>query len=170
MRFISLIIVFSNLCITAYALENDREQPFHIQADNAEINEVLSKSIYRGSVTVDQGSMHIRADEIEIRTDGHEIIQIVARMQDSSSGLAHYEQQPSTDSELIFANAKEINYMIQEQKLHLTGQAKLHQLDNEFAGELLFYDVGKGIVNLKGSLTPDKKPGRINMTINPKKN
>ena len=166
---ICLILVLTcpggNLC----ALSSDQDELFHIQADGAEIDESTGTSFYRGRVTVDQGTMHIAADEIEIHTHDSEVIQIIARMNKNSTELAHYEQQQDDDAELIYADAKEINYMIQEEKLHLTGQARLHQLPNQFEGELLQYDVKLGIVNLQGSITPDNKSGRINMTLNPKK-
>ena len=90
-------------------------------------------------------------------------------MNKESTELAHYQQQPAEDQALIYANAKEINYMIQEEKLHLTGQAKLQQLPSECEGELLQYDVKQGLVNLRGSDVNGDKTGRINMTLNPKK-
>lgn len=161
------VLALSNGAV--YALSSDQDKLFHIQADSAEIDESTGTSIYRGSVTVDQGTMHIAADEIEIHTHDSEVIQIIARMNKNSKQLAHYQQQPDDDSELIYAKAREINYMIQEEKLHLTGQAKLQQLPNEFEGELLRYDVKRGIVNLRGSITADNNSGRINMTLNPKK-
>jgi lipopolysaccharide export system protein LptA len=169
LNLISVILVLALSNGAAYALSSDQDELFHIQADGAEIDKGTGTSIYRGRVTIDQGTMHISADEIEIRTHDSEVIQIIARMNKDSKELAHYQQQPDDDAELIHADAKEINYMIQEEKLHLTGQAKLRQLPNQFEGELLQYDVKQGIVNLQGSVTPDNKSGRINMTLNPKK-
>jgi len=166
---ISLIFVLALSSGTLHALSSDQDELVQIQADGAEIDEKTGTSVYRGRVTVDQGTMHIAADEIEIHTHDREVIQIIARMDKGSKGLAHYEQLPDDEVELIQADAKEINYMIQERKLHLTGQAKLQQHPNKFEGELLQYDVKLGIVNLKGSVTPANKSGRINMTLNPKK-
>lgn len=166
---ISLFFVLALSNGALYALSSDKDKQFYIQADTAQIDKSTGISVYRGRVTVVQGTMHIAADEIEIHTHDSEVIQIIARMNKNSKALAHYEQQPDKDAELIYANAREINYMIQEEKLHLTGQAKLHQLPNEFEGELLHYDIKRGIVNMKGSITPDNKSGRINMTLNPKK-
>jgi lipopolysaccharide export system protein LptA len=151
------------------ALTSDRDQPFHIQADGAEIDESTGISIYRGRVNVDQGSMKILADEIEIHTNDSEVIQIIARMHDKNDKLAHYEQQPDADGELITAEAREINYFIQEEKLHLIGKARLYQTPNSFEGELLHYDLQRGIVNLKGRPASEDGDGRINMILKPKK-
>lgn len=164
---LSFVLALSNGAV--YALSSDQDKQFDIQADTAQIDKSTGISVYRGRVTVNQGTMHIAADEIEIHTHNNEVIQIIARMNKNSKQLAHYQQQPDDDSELIYAKAREINYMIQEEKLHLTGQAKLQQLPNEFEGELLRYDVKRGIVNLRGSITADNNSGRINMTLNPKK-
>ena len=164
---LTLVLALSNGAL--YALSSDRSELFHIQADGAEIDESTGTSFYRGRVTVTQGTMHIASDEVEIHTDNSEIIQIIARMNKNSKGLAHYEQQPDDDAELIYADAREINYLIQEEKLHLIGQAELQQLPNQFKGELLQYDVRRGIVNMKGSVTSDNESGRINMILNPKK-
>ncbi len=165
----SLIYITALIAGFSNAMDSDRDQEINIQADGAEIDKGTGTSIYRGRVSVNQGTMHIAADEIEIHTQGSEVIQIIARMNKNSKILAHYEQQPADDEELIYADAREINYMIQEEKLHLTGAAKLRQQPNEFEGELLRYDVKRGIVNLRGSNDPGDNSGRINMTLNPKK-
>jgi lipopolysaccharide export system protein LptA len=41
----------------------------------------------------------------------------------------------------------------------------LQQVQDVFTGQLLYYDLGRGIVNLKSSGGSD----RVNMTITPKK-
>jgi len=165
----STLVVFSLACADIFALGSDREQPFHIQADGAEINESTGISVYRGRVNIDQGSMQIRADEIEIHTYESEVIQIVARMTEGAAELAHYQQQPDEGEELISADASEINYLIQEEKLYLTGNAKLYQPPNSFEGELLHYDLQRGLVNLRGGGPANDGDGRINMTLEPKK-
>jgi len=49
--------------------------------------------------------------------------------------------------------------------LHLNGDARLQQVEDIFTGELLYYDLGRGIVNLNSG----GGNNRINMTISPKK-
>ncbi len=166
---ISFIAAFCLISGQAAALPSDQEQPFHIQADGAEIDESTGISVYRGRVNIDQGSMKILADEIEIHTHDSEVIQIIARMHDENDNLAHYEQLPEADKELITAEAREINYFIQEEKLHLIGKARLYQSPNSFEGELLHYDLQRGVVNLKGRAASENDDGRINMILSPKK-
>ena len=48
----------------------------------------------------------------------------------------------------------------------MNGQAKLEQREDIFSGEVVFYDMVNGIVNLESSSSQD----RVNMTISPKEN
>jgi lipopolysaccharide export system protein LptA len=130
------------------ALSTDQDKPFEVEADSAIVDENLGSTIYRGDVSIVQGSLKILADEIEIITSGGDVVQIIARTDENSDRLAHLEQQPD-NKERVFAEARSINYYIQEQRVNLTGEARLRQMGDEFTGEIVYYDVGQGIVNLK---------------------
>ncbi|MCB1646599.1 MAG: lipopolysaccharide transport periplasmic protein LptA [Pseudomonadales bacterium] len=151
----------------AWAKSSDRDQPIQIRADAGMVNESTGVSIYTGNVTIDQGTMHIRADEVEVIMSDREVVQIIARATEPDSPLAHYEHVPDDATEPVTADAKRITYLVQEERLHLAGTARLKQVRDTFSGELLYYDVNKGIVDLKS----DRKAGdRIKMTINPRNN
>ncbi len=151
----------------AFALASDRDQPIRIQADSAVVDEVRGTSIYRGKVNIRQGTLKIDADEVELISANNEVIQIIASMNATSEGLAHYEQMTDESDQPVLADAKRITYLVQEDKIHLAGKASLQQMQDLFEGELLFYDLTKGVVNLNSSNDPDD---RINMTINPRAN
>ena len=153
------------LGVNSFALESDSQQPINIQADSAIVDDIKGMSTYRGNVNIDQGSMHIIADEVEIILDEKEVIQIIASTDTDSDQLAHYEQLPDDSDEVVFANARKITYLVQEKRLHLSGSATLKQINDTFTGELLYYDIGEGIVNLNSG---GKSGDRIKMTINPK--
>jgi len=148
------------------ALESDRDQPIHIQADSAVVDENTGSSTYLGNVIIDQGSMHIEADEIRILTADDEVIQIIASANPETGKKARYQQQPPEANSPVVASAQEITYFVQEARLHLQGEALLQQVDDTFRGELLYYDVTRGIVNLNSGDSGQ----RVNMTLNPKKN
>lgn len=156
---------FSLLSLSVIALESDREQAIRIQADAAMVDEGAGTSIYRGNVIIQQGTLKVTAEEVEIFTSDSEIIQIIAKADQKSSDLAHYTQQINADNERVSAQARKITYLVQEERLHLAGDARLKQVEDEFEGELLYYDLAKGIVNLSSGGGSD----RINMTISPKK-
>jgi lipopolysaccharide export system protein LptA len=147
------------------ALESDREQPIRIQADAAIVDETSGSSVYKGNVIITQGTLEVTANEVEIFTADSEVIQIIAKTEKDSEALAHYQQQINEAMDMVVADAQKITYLVQEERLHLSGDARLQQVQDVFTGQLLYYDLGRGIVNLNSSGGSD----RVNMTINPKK-
>ena len=141
----------------AVALSTDHKEPFLVEADSGVVDEKLGSTVYRGAVSIVQGSMHILADEVEIITNEEgEVITVIARTDEGSDRLAHMEQQPE-NKERVYADARRIKYLIQEQKVHLSGNARLRQMDDEFTGELVYYDVKEGLVNLKGGASSNDR-------------
>ena len=154
----------------ALALKSDREQPIRIQANSGVIDDAAGKSTYTGNVHIEQGSLNIVADEVQIFMAENEVIKIIAITDNTSvdsSKLAHFEQMADDSKELVTADATLITYLVKEAKLHLKGKAQMQQTTDKFTGELLFYDIDLGIVDLKSS----GKPGDvINIIISPKNN
>ena len=161
-----ILLAVQLLCITGHSsgLESDRFQPIKIQADSALVDE-SGASVYRGHVVIVQGTLQVTADEVEIYTADDEVIQIIAKTDKQSKTLAHYEQQTNDNKDMVVADARKITYLVQEERLHLSGSARLQQTNDEFEGELLYYDIAKGIVNLNSGGESD----RIRMIITPKK-
>ncbi|MFN3237271.1 MAG: lipopolysaccharide transport periplasmic protein LptA [Pseudomonadales bacterium] len=153
----------------SYALTSDRDQPISIEADSAFIDEVKGETIYEGNAIIRQGTLNITADKVRVIMTDNEVVQIIASMAVGAEGLAHYEQQPDDDEALVSADAKTINYFIQEERLHLTGNAILQQTLDRFAGELLYYDMTTGVVELKSGKSSEDKVGRVSITLQPKK-
>jgi lipopolysaccharide export system protein LptA len=147
------------------ALESDREQPIKIQADAAIVDETNGSSVYKGNVIITQGTLEVIANEVEIFTSAGEVIQIIATTDKDSEVLAHYQQQINDAMDMVFADAQKITYLIQEDKLHLSGDARLQKIQDVFTGQLLSYDLERGIVNLNSLGGSD----RVKMTITPKK-
>ena len=145
-------------------LESDQRQPIRIQADKAVITDKKGLSVYEGDVIIVQGTLQINAEIVEIKSQDRTILEVRARADGASIKLAKFKQTLSNEGEEIFAEAKKINYLVQEGQLLLNGQAKLEQREDVFSGEVLFYDMAKGIVNLESS-SPQE---RVNMTISPK--
>ena len=147
------------------ALESDREQPIRIQADAAIVDETNGSSVYKGNVIITQGTLEVIANEVEIFTSAGEVIQIIATTDKDSEVLAHYQQQINDAMDMVVADAQKITYLVQEDKLHLSGDARLQKIQDVFTGQLLSYDLERGIVNLNSLGGSD----RVKMTITPNK-
>ncbi len=152
--------------VNVLALTSDRQQPIHIQADAAVMDDTKGSSVYRGNVIIEQGTLQIKADEVEIITNDSQVIQIIASTDADSKKLAHFEQLPDDSEDRVYAEARKITYLVQEERLHLSGKATLKQTKDVLTGELVYYDISQGIMSLKSNGQND----RINVTINPKAN
>jgi lipopolysaccharide export system protein LptA len=159
-----VLYVLTLLPTFLFALESDREQPIRIQADAAIVNEIKGSSVYKGNVIITQGTLEVTANEVEIFTAAGEVVQIIATTGKDSKVLAHYQQQINEAMEMVVADAQKITYLIQEGRLHLSGDARLQKVQDVFTGQLLSYDLERGIVNLNSLGGSD----RVNMTITPK--
>ena len=162
---IPLILALATGTPFVQALETDREQPITIRADDGEVDENQGTFVYRGNVIITQGTLEVTADEVEIHTAEKAITQIIARMDKDSEDLAHYQQQMNEADDMVYADAREITYLVQEERLHLSGEARLQQVEDVFTGELLYYDMARGIANLSSG----DQSNRVNMTITPGK-
>ena len=160
------MLIMTAITDSALALESDRYQPITIQADAAMVDDSAGTSIYRGNVIIEQGTLNVSADEVEIYTADDEVIQIIAKADAESGRLAHYEQETNLNQDRVVADAKKITYLVQEERLHLYGNARLQQVEDVFTGELLYYDIRRGIVNLNSG---GKEGDRIKMILTPKK-
>ncbi len=160
------LLSFFLLYQQSYALDSDREQDINILSDTAIVNDKTGVTIYSGRVTIDQGTLHIAADEVKVVMSEREVLQFIASMKPQSEGLAHYEQQQQQNNDLVSADAKTITYFLQEERLHLAGKAYLKQSRDSFAGDLLHYDIAKGIVEATGG--SEKSGDRVHVVISPK--
>jgi len=166
---ISLALLFpvlSLISLPCAALKADREQNIRIQADAAVVDDKQGLSTYTGNVTVDQGTLHITADKVQIHRDRNEVVKVVASTADKSDRLAHYQQLPDENEALVEADAKEITWFVKEERLHLEGNARFRQTaDTSFAGETIQYDARKGIVDARSAGDDD----RVETTFKPKR-
>jgi lipopolysaccharide export system protein LptA len=165
-RFLTQIVFcLSILCYSSasFSLAADQNQPINIEADAATVDDKKGVTIYSGNVSIDQGSLLITADTVKVIVGNREVLQIIASVEAESKKLAHYQQDSDENAGLISADAKLITYFLQEERIHLSGNANLNQAGDIFSGDLLHYDIKKGIVDLKGG---SKK--RVNITLTPK--
>ena len=165
LRTLSVLIVFL-FTGPASALESDREQDINIESNSMIADDQSGITTYSGKVTIDQGTLHIDADEVKVISNDTEVVQIVASMDTDSKDLAHYQQEADDNEGLVKANARVITYFLQDERMHLAGSAFLEQANDTFRGELLHYDLASGTVDLKGG--SKENGGRVNVVLTPK--
>ena len=140
-----------------FAKSTDRDQPIHIKADNAEINDKTGVSTYRGKVEITQGSMILRGDIVVIHAPGNKVEKVTAE-----GKLANY-QQTTDDGHILYAEAEKMIYQRTDDTIELIRKAKLTEEENVFRSDRILYHIDKRLVD-----AGDPKGGqRVNITIVP---
>jgi lipopolysaccharide export system protein LptA len=160
-RALSLLALFPIAwCVgapAALALPQDAEQPIHIRADAAEMDQASDQIIYQGAVRVDQGTLRVDADRITVQYENQKVVRIVAE-----GGPASYRQEVENPAGEVVAQANTIVYLTRDERLELRGSASLSQLGNEISGEKILYDMVAGKVEAVSG-----EGGSVRMVLQP---
>ncbi|MBK1716071.1 lipopolysaccharide transport periplasmic protein LptA [Thiocystis violacea] len=143
---------------SAWALKEDASQPIYIEADDVEVRESDSTSVYVGNVQVDQGSMRLLADHVTVyhREDRQPRL-IIALGQP-----ARYKQQLDDNQGEVQAFGKRVEYDADKDELTLIGDGLLIQGEDRLSGERIVYERAKAQFRAGGA-------GRVKITIVPDK-
>ena len=144
----------------ALALPDDTRQPIHIVADEAVRNEKTGLTIYRGNVQMDQGTIHIEADQITIYRIEAEGDRIVAE-----GAPAHMRQQPEPGAAIMHARGEVIEYFRTEERVRLRRDARLEQDGSTVRGDQIDYFINEQLV--KAVATGQGENSRVKVVIPP---
>jgi lipopolysaccharide export system protein LptA len=145
----------------AFALSSDKEQPIHIAADRVEIDDVKHISIYRGSVRYTQGTMQLDADAVSIYYDAERNFQRLV----AEGRPARFRQRPDGQAEDMLGEAVQIEYVAVPERLVLKQQAHIWNQGDEFAGDLITYDIAADRVSARRG---EAEEGRVQVVIQPR--
>ncbi len=141
------------------ALPSDQQQAIYVAADQVSIDEKNQISIYKGSVTFQQGSIEISADVVELHAIKGRLNKIVA-----TGTPATFEQQIQQDEQTVRGRAQNIEYTIKDQLLSFTHEAHFQQGKNTFSGDKMIYDTGNDILQARGNKLSGE---RVKIVIQP---
>lgn len=140
----------------AWALRDDEKQPMRIEADQVELDEAKSTSVYVGKVQVNQGSMRLTADHVTVyHHDDRRIKYIIALGQPAT-----YRQLLEGDQGEVQAFARRMDYDAVKDELILTEEALLIQGADRLSSERIVYDRARERMRAGGT-------GRVKITITP---
>ena len=155
----ALLTVFCVLTpFAATALENDAQQPIHIEGDDAEIDQNNETIVYTGSVEIAQGSLRVRGDRMVVKIKGNQVERII-----TTGSPARYQQQLEDAQGEVRAHADSIIYHTSAERIFLNGGASLKQQGNTLNGESIRYDIVKGKVDASAG----SGQGRVRMQLDP---
>jgi len=140
----------------AHALRSDRDQPLVVESDGKQAASVdLARKItrVRGNVVITQGTMQIKADDVEVQEDASGNYTAEAR-----GGPATFRQQRDRTDETIDARASRIEYDGSANRIRFIGNARLRVLRNgavtdEATAEVIRYEQNTDTVTFEGGAT-----------------
>jgi lipopolysaccharide export system protein LptA len=128
------------------ALQSDRQQPLEVNADTTDGTLGDGVTVLRGHVEIQQGSLHIKADEAEVeKLDGK------VRLVTLREGL-------------VQAEARVITYQVGPGVVTLEGEADVRHPQYEISGDHLTYDLTAQHFQGTGD---DSGNGRIRIRLDP---
>ena len=125
----------------AYARSDDSEQPLHITADTAELNDKTGISIYRGNVRMVQGTTIITGDTVTIFMLQRKVSKMI-----SLGELASY-QETADDGDILFSEAEEMHFYKLEDRVELFRRGKITENDSVFHSEHIIYYLDEGLID-----------------------
>ncbi len=152
------VLLVLAVSMSATALETDRQQPLEINASSTDGTLGDGITTMRGDVEIRQGSLHIKADEAEVKkTDGR--VQTV-----TFRGQPAFLEQEIEEQGLVKAYARVIEYQVANGLVTLTGNADVEHPQYRISGDFLTYDLKAQ--HFKGSSSEDGN-GRIHIRLDP---
>lgn len=169
-----LLGAFSALLL---ASTDDTQQPIHIEADRADIDEGRGVMTYIGHVLLRQGGIELRADTVVVYSKDGELQRITAQGQPVRYLQKKAQQQSNTETESskteIRGVSQRMEYDASSKQVLLLGNAEFWQGKNHFSGHRIQYDPAakRVLANSTDDALPDNQsPSRVTVTLQPRKN
>lgn len=143
-----------------FCLPNDRAQPIHIEADEAEHDEKAGLMRYSGHVVIRQGSIAIEAEQVDILTRNGKTYSVI-----SNGTPASYHQQPDSAGGPLIARGNRIEYLLADERILIKGSASVVRDGTSVRGDSIEYDLKAQTWNAKGNNNSEQK--RIQLIIPP---
>lgn len=151
--------------LPASALESDANAPIEIAADRLEIDDQAGTAIYSGDVDMQQGSMQLTADRVEIERSAEGGVSSVTAIGENER--AYLEQQPAPNEPIVRGWGRTIVYHAGARRVELIRQAELHQAGDTFNGAYVEYFLDRGQVQARSS-SDGEQSERVRMTLTPR--
>ena len=149
---VSLVVSMS----PASALISDRDQSVLVEADEVEMDFASGKRIYRGNVSVKQGTIRIIADQIELFYKGEQLDHGIA-----TGNPAVFRQRPEGKDHDVVGTGKTIELDEINNIVTFITDAKLRQDRDAIEGDRIVYDMGRDKMIVRGGDATPTRTTRV---------
>ena len=153
-KIISLLFVLLVIVAGSVETQERRSDALNLEADSVEYDYGKGSSVYRGNVSVKQGTMRLTGETVEIFTEDGDPVRILV------------ESELSTFSDILsgkpfYVEAGRIDYDRHKRTIRLEGSVKMDYDGKTLHSERAMYDLNKHVI-----IAP-KSDKRIRLTIDP---
>lgn len=142
----------------AFAAKADRSKPIDVSANEKVTDYKQGTSIYTGNVVINQGSLHATGDKATLYVQNGQLVRAVL------VGNPATFQELDDKGQLVKGSANDANYLAQQQKIILTGNAKLDRQGDTLSSQQITYDMNAEVVKAGGKAGGD----RVHVVIQPR--
>lgn len=165
------LIHFTISINSAYAASKTKTKPetIDIKARYLLLDEKKGINKFQGDVYFKKGTLTIKADTVTLYYHGKKLTKVL--IYGSPADVQHY---PDNEAK-VQSQAKEMEYLVAEDRLTLKGQAFVVQGDDHFSGETIEYDTRQRTITAAGNQSKtvnskDSQPKRrVHVIIGPNK-
>lgn len=167
------MLVLSVIFFGTYALAEkpDVYQALSISAMDAEVDEPNGWARYTGDVELQQGSLLIQCDQLQIFKSDEGVDKIIAEGKPArySQNIDDQQESSTGKGETIKAHADRLTYQLESRSIELQGNAKIQQGENIFEGHSILYQIDNRKIIARSSSSsksePDKKRVKIVLPV-----
>lgn len=154
-----LALILCSMAMPIYAAKADRENPMHIEASNARLDQKTQVSVFTGNVIIVQGTMQLLASKVMVREDAEG-----NQYSEGSGAPVRFRQKIDNSPDYLEAQALRFDYNGKTGILKLYDKAWVKRGVDDVKGDVITYDMNQETYEAQ-----TQQAGRVNVTITPKK-
>jgi len=161
-RALAMIIMLA-IPTLAHAEKADKSRPVNLEADSVTLDDIKKTSLYLGNVVLSQGTLMLRADQVQTTQNDQGLHQV--------SAVGHpvaFRQKLDGREEYIEGFADRIEFDNVKSQLELIGNAKLRRGQDELRGAQISYNASTEFYRVIGQANAQSPAGRVRAVIRPK--
>jgi len=151
------------LASPAHAEKADRDKPVNLEADTVTLDDLKKISVYQGNVILNQGTLMLRADHVQVTQNVSGLDKISA-----TGRPVAFRQKVDGREEFIEGFADRIEFDSVNGQLELIGQARLRRGGDELRGAQISYNANTEFYKVVGQPNAQTPSGRVRAVIRPK--
>ena len=147
----------------AHAEKADKTKPVNLEADTVTMDDINKTSLYMGNVILIQGTLVLRADQVQARQNDQGLQSVTA-----IGRPVAFRQKTDGRDEYLEGYADRMEFDNVTSQLELIGNARLRRGQDELRGAQISYNGNTEFYKVVGQLNAQAPAGRVRAVIRPK--